>query len=156
MLLRFALSTALVLAAAPALAQPPAGAAPPATAAPPYQPSPAEISAIQQTAQGFGTCISGGIGNVPDSATPEAGAAGVLAGCAAQRQALVQALEAMFANMPAAQRTAGHAQMERQLGEAQTQVADAIRQHRAAAAAAAASPTPAPPAPAAPATPPPH
>jgi hypothetical protein len=154
MQLRFALSTFMMLAGAPALAQPPAGTAPPAGAAAagqpaqPPQPSPAEIGAIQQAGQGFGTCISGGIQNVPDSATPEAGAAGVMAGCAAQRQALVQAVEAMLANMPEPQRTEGHAQMESQLGEAQTQVADAIRQHRAAAAAPAAS--------APPATPPPH
>jgi hypothetical protein len=154
MQLRFALTTFMMLAGAPALAQPPAGTAPPAGAAAagqPPQPSPAEIAAIQQAGQGFGTCISGGIPNVPDSATPEAGAAGVMAGCAAQRQALVQAVEAMLANMPEPQRTEGHAQMESQLGEAQTQVADAIRQHRAAAAAPPASATPATPA-----TPPPH
>ena len=160
--LKLALSTALFLAAAPALAQPPAAAAPPSggAAAQPAQPqpSPAQIAAIQTSGQAFGTCISGGIANVPATATPEAGATTVLAGCAAQRQALVTAVEAMLDTMPADQKAAAHAQMESQLAEVPTQVANGIRQQRAAAAAAAAAPaTPTPSTtPAAPATPTPH
>jgi hypothetical protein len=145
MILKFGFSAALLLAAAPVLAQPPAGgtATPPAQ---PAQPSPAEVSAIQTAAQAFGTCVSGGVQSVPASATPEAGATGVLAGCATQRQALVQAVETMIGNMPAAQRAAAHAQMESRLGEVPTQIADGIRQQRAAAAAPATpAPTPAAP-----------
>jgi hypothetical protein len=152
MISKFALSAALLFAAAPALAQAPAGgtAAQPAQ---PAQPSPAAIAAVQQAAQGFGTCVSGGMQSVPASDTPEAGATTVLGGCAAQRQAMVQAAEALVASLPADQQTAAHAQMESQLGQIPAQVADGIRQMRAAAAAAA----PASPAtPAAPATPPPH
>lgn len=166
MILKFGLSTALLLAAAPVLAQPPAGGTQPSGGdaatqpAQPGQPSPAEIAAIQQAAQAFGTCVSGGVQSVPASATPEAGAASVIAGCATQRQTLVQVVEAMIANMPAEQRTTAHAQMESQLATVPTQIADGIRQQRAAAVAAAAAPAPAAPAapsaPAAPATPPPH
>jgi hypothetical protein len=163
MILKFGVPAALLLAATPALAQPPAGGTPPsggtaaAQPAQPAQPSPAEIAAIQQSAQAFGTCVSGGVASVPASATPEAGAASVLSGCATQRQALVQAVEAMIANMPAERRTEAHAQLESQLATVPTQIADGIRQQRAAAAAAAATPAPtAPSTPAAPATPPPH
>src|SRR3954453_6755455 len=70
MISKFALSAALFFAAAPALAQAPAGGA---AAAQPPQPSPAAIAAIQQAAQIFGTCVSGGMQSVPASATPEAG-----------------------------------------------------------------------------------
>jgi hypothetical protein len=151
MSLKFGLSAILLLAAAPALAQPPAGGT---AATQPAQPSPAAIAAIQTAAQAFGTCVSGGMQNVPASATPEAGAAGVLGGCAAQRQALVQAAEAMIATMPADQQAAAHVQMTSQLGGIETRVADGIRQQRAAAAAGAAPASSSTPA--APATPPPH
>jgi len=150
MTLKFALSAVVFLAAAPALAQPPAAGG---AAAQPAQPSPAAIAAIQTAGQAFGTCVSGGMQNVPASATPEAGAAGVLSGCAAQRTALVQAVEAMIATMPADQAAAARAQMDSQLGQVPTQLADGIRQQRAAAAAAAAAPAATP---ATPATPPPH
>jgi hypothetical protein len=158
--LKFALSAALFLAAAPTLAQPPAAATPPAGGAAtqpaqPPQPSPAQIAAIQQSGQAFGTCISGGVANVPATATPEAGATTVLAGCATQRQALVTAVEAMLDTLPADQKAAAHAQLESRLAEVPAQVADGIRQQRAAAAAAAAAPATSS-APAAPATPPPH
>ena len=147
MTFKLALSAILFAAAAPALAQPPAAGA----AAQPAQPSPAAIAAIQSAAQAFGTCVQGGMQSVPATATPEAGAAGVLGGCASQRQTLVQAAEAMIATLPADQQTAAHAQMESQLGAIPTQLADGIRQQRAAAAAPAASA-----APATPATPAPH
>jgi len=146
MSLKFGLSFILLLAAAPALAQPPAGGSGATQPAQPAQPSPAQIAAIQTAAQAFGTCVSGGMQNVPASATPEAGAAGVLGACATQRTALVQAAEAMIATMPADQQAAAHAQMTSQLGGVEAQVADGIRQQRAAAASAAT--------PAAPSTPP--
>ena len=143
---RIAFSAALLLAAAPALAQQPATTAQqpaqPAPAASAAQPSAAEIAAIQTGAQAFGICVQSGVQSVPASATPEAGAASVQATCATQRQALVHAVEAMLANMPEPQRTQGHAQMESQLAQVPTQIADAIRAQRAAAAAPA-TPTPA-------------
>jgi hypothetical protein len=152
MISKFMLSAALSFAAAPALAQAPAGGTAAAQPAQPAQPSPAAIAAIQQAAQIFGTCVSGGMQSLPASATPEAGAATVLGGCAAPRQAMVQAAEALVAGLPADQQTEAHAQMESQLAQIPAQVADGIRQMRAAAAAAPASPA----TPAAPATPPPH
>jgi hypothetical protein len=156
MILKFGFSAALLLAAAPVLAQPPAGGTAPAGGAAaaqpaqPAQPSPAAVNAIQTAAQAFGTCVSSGVQSVPASATPEAGAATVLGGCATQRQALVQAVESMIATMPADQQAAAHAQMASQLGSVQGQIADGIRQQRAAAAAPA---TPAPTTPTTPAAP---
>lgn len=151
MISKFALSAAVFFAAAPALAQAPAGGTAAVQPAQPAQPSPAAIAAIQQAAQIFGTCVSGGMQSLPASATPEAGAATVLGGCAAPRQAMVQAAEALVASLPADQQSAAHAQMESQLAQLPAQVADGIRQMRAAAAAPASPATPA-----APATPPPH
>jgi hypothetical protein len=148
MILKFGISAALALTAAPAFAQAPAGGAA-AQPAQPAQPSPAEISAIQTAAQAFGTCVSGGIHGVPASVTPEAGATTVMGSCANQQHALVQAVEGMIANMPAEQRTEAHARMESQLAGVPTQIAEGIRQQRAAAAAAATPTTP----PAAPTTP---
>jgi hypothetical protein len=149
--LRLGLSAILLLAAAPAFTQPPASGSAATQPAQPPQPSPAEMNAIQTAAQAFGTCVSLGVQGVPATATPEAGAASALAGCATQQQALVQAVEAMIANMPAEQRAAARAHMESQLAQVPAEVADGIRQGRAAAAAPASPATPA-----APATPPPH
>jgi len=156
-----ALPLALILAAAPALAQQPSGATPPAggtatqaapPAAEPFRPSPEIIAAIQQAAQAFGNCVNAGVGGLPASATPEAGAATVLAGCSAQHQSLVQAAEAMIASMPEDQRADGHAQLESQMSQVPGRIADGIRQSRAAAAAAASTPAPTTPAAPAPAT----
>jgi hypothetical protein len=146
---KFALSSILLLAALPAAAQPPAAAPPAPPAAPSTAPpelSPELKAAIQRTATAFSQCISGGIQNAPASATPEAAAAAVMSGCATQRAELTQSVEAAFAIMPEAQRTEAHTEFETQMGQAETQIATAIRQQRAAAAA--------PAIPSAPATPP--
>ena len=135
---------ALALAGAPALGQPPAAPAPPPPGAAPTGPQ----AALQQAATAFSHCISAGIQNVDAAATPEAGAAGVMSGCAAQRQQLDQAVDGMIATAPQDQQAAAHAQYQSQIGDAQAQIAAAIRQQRAAPAA--------PPTPATPATPPPH
>jgi len=160
MSLKVALPLFLVLTAAPALAQPPSGTTPPAAqAAPPaeaFRPSPEIVSAIQQAAQAFGTCVTAGVQNLPASTAAEAGAASILAGCGTQRQALVQAAEAMIASMPEDQRAAAHAQLESQLGQIEPQIIQGISQSRAAAAAAPPAPATPAPAPATPATPPPH
>ena len=156
-----ALPLALILAAAPALAQQPSGTTPPASGgtaaqtAPPteaFRPSPEIVAAIQQAALAFGNCVNAGVQGLPASATAEAGAATVLAGCSAQHQSLVQAAEAMIASMPEDQRADGHAQLESQMSQVPGRIADGIRQSRAAAAAAAAAPAPAG-TPATPATP---
>jgi hypothetical protein len=145
MFLNFALSSILLLAALPAAAQPPAAAPPTAQPVQPPGPQlPPELqAAIQRTATAFSQCISTGIQNAPASATPEAAAAAVMSGCATQRAELTQSVEAAFATMPEAQRTQAHTEYETQMGQAETEIAAAIRRSRAA-----------PSAPAAPATPP--
>jgi len=144
MLSRFALFTALALGAVPALAQPPAtapsGGATAAPAQPQYQPPPEDVSAIQQAAQAFGTCVQTGVVGVPATMTPDAGASSVLAGCASQLQSLRQAAETMIGHMPENMRAAAHAQLEGQLSVVPVQVAAGITQQRAAAAAQPAAP----------------
>jgi hypothetical protein len=143
MSLKFTFATVLLLAAAPALAQPPAASsAPPATA-----PASGPGAAIQPAAMAFSACLSTGAQHVDAALTPEAGATSVLNACAAQRQALDQAVEAMLATLPADQQAGGRAQYQSQLAAVPTRLADGIRQGRAAAAAPA---TPAPATPAAP------
>jgi hypothetical protein len=127
MSLKFGICAVLLLAASPTAAQPPA-ATPPA-------PQPAvptgQQADLQRAAMAFGQCVSAGIHNVSASTTPEAGAAAVLGGCTAQRAALAQSVDAMIAAAPEDKRAAGHAQFESQMGQAQAQIADAIRQSRA-------------------------
>lgn len=138
MSLKTGLFAVLLLTASPIAAQPPA-----AGPAPQPVPNPAQIAAqadIQRTATAFGQCVSAGIQNVSASVTPEAGAAAVLGGCAAQRGALNQSAEALIAIVPADQRAAAHAQFDSQMGQVQTRIAEAIRQHRAAPTAPAPSP----------------
>jgi len=123
-MLKFGLSAALLLAAVPALAQPQGGAAP------------AGQAAIQQAAMAFGQCVQTGVQGLAATVTPQAGATAVLGGCSTQRQALVQAAEAMIATLPAEQQAAARQQMTSQLGGIETQIAAAITRMRAAPAAA--------------------
>jgi hypothetical protein len=136
MSLKFALSAMLFAAALPAVAQPPASSAPPSAA--PANPG----AAIQPAAMAFGQCLQTGMQSVPATVTPEAGATAVLGGCGTQRSALVAAVEAMLATLPADQQAQGRAQLESRLGEVPTQLAEGIRQQRAAAAAPATPATP--------------
>ena len=136
MSLKFGLSAVLLLAASPIAAQPPAAA--PAPQAAPTGPE----AAIQRTAMAFGQCISAGIQGLSATVTPEAGATAVLNGCAAQRGDLTRSVDAMIATIPEDQRAAAHTQFESQMGQAQTQIAAAIRQRRATPAAPAAPATP--------------
>jgi hypothetical protein len=142
MSLKFGLSAILLLAAAPALAQTGGGVPAETTPAAPAQPSPALASAIQTAAQAFGTCVQTGMQGAPATATPDAAATSVLAGCSAQRAGLVQAVSTMIASLPADQRAEAQAQADSQLAEAQihSQIVNAITQHRAAPAAAPAQP----------------
>jgi hypothetical protein len=135
MSLKFALAAVLFAAALPAVAQPPA-ASPPSAA-----PNPG--AAIQPAAMAFGQCLQTGMQSVPATLTPEAGANAVIGGCSTQRAALVNAVEAMLATLPADQQAQGRAQLQSRLGEVPTQLAEGIRQQRAAAAAPA-TPAPAP------------
>jgi hypothetical protein len=139
MSLKFGLFAALLLAASAAAAQPPAAGPASPQPAPPAGPQ----AAIQQAGMAFGQCISAAIQSVPASLTPEAGAASVMAGCATQRGELDRSVDAMIATIPETERATAHAQYQSQIGQAETQIADAIRQRRVA-----------PPAPATPATPP--
>jgi pyruvate dehydrogenase E2 component (dihydrolipoamide acetyltransferase) len=130
--------------AQPAPAQPapaPAPAAPPAPAGPP----PEALAPIQQAGMAFGQCVQAGVQAVPATVTPEAGATSVLGGCAPQRQALEQAVNALLATLPAEQRAAGQERLRSELGGIQGQVAAAIQARRTPAPAPAApAPTPAP------------
>ena len=142
MFLKFLPAAALLLAAAPALAQPPAASSsqPPAAASQPSSAQSAAAAAIQPAAMAFGQCLQTGMQSVPATVTPEAGATAVLGGCGTQRSALVAAVEAMLATLPADQQAQGRAQLDSRLGAVPAQLADAIRQSRAAAAAPAATP----------------
>ena len=124
----------LCVAAVPAFAQ---AQTTPAPAGPP----PEAMAAIQTAAQAFGQCVQTGAQAVPASVTPEAGATTVLAACSTQKSTLEQAVRALLATLPAEQRTAGEAQLNAQIAAVPGQIADGIRQSRAAPAPAA---TPAP------------
>jgi 2-oxoglutarate dehydrogenase E2 component (dihydrolipoamide succinyltransferase) len=136
---RFPILAVLCLATLPAaaLAQPAPAQPAPAPAAP-AGPPPAAMAAIQQAGMAFAQCIQTGIPAVPATVTPEAGAASVLGGCAPQRQALEQAVEAVLATAPEDRRTAGRERLRSELGAVEGQIVAAIRARR----------TPAPPTPA--------
>ena len=140
MLRRISVLAAVLLAAGPAVAQNEAAPAPSAPAGPP----PEAMAAIQTAAAAFGQCVQAGVDAVPATVTPEDGATTVLTGCAAQKQAVQQAVRTLLATLPAEQRPAGEAQLASQLTSLPTQVADGIRQSRAAPPAASATPAPAP------------
>jgi len=145
---RFPILAVLCLTALPAaaLAQPaPAQPAPaPAPAAPAGAP-PAAVTAVQQAGMAFGQCVQTGVQAVPATVTPEAGATGVLGGCAPQRQTLEQAVNALLATLPEDQRAAGQERLRAELGGIQGQVIAAIQARRTPAAPAAVpAPTPAP------------
>ena len=115
----------LFVAAAPAFAQN-------TTTPAPAGPSQEAITAIQTAAAAFGQCVQAGTAAVPAAVTPEAGATTVLAGCSAQKQAIEQAVRALLATLPAEQRAAGEAQLAAQIAGVPGQIADGIRQSRAA------------------------
>lgn len=124
-MLKYGLSAALLVAALPAFAQPA-----PAPAAPSGPPA-----AIQQAAQAFGECVGNGMTGLAATVTPEAGAASVLGTCSTQRDALVQAAEAFINTLPEPQRGQAMTQMRADLGGVEGDIAEAIRQRRAAPAA---------------------
>lgn len=123
---------ALCLAAVPAFAQ----TQPAPAQATPAGPPPEAMAAVQQAGMAFGQCVQSGVPGVPATMTPEAGATSVVNACATQRQALMQAAQALIATLPEAQRAMAEEHLRTQLGGIETQVADGIRQMRAAPAAA--------------------
>ncbi len=134
-MLKTGLSALLVLTASAAVAQP--AQTPPAAGAPAQQQQIVPPPAFMQTAEAFGQCVEGAIEQVPASATPEAGAAQALAGCATQKAAMETQFEAWVASdsFPAAGRDMARQQFRTQVGGAEAQIANAIRQQRAAPAA---------------------
>jgi len=104
--------------------EPPAGMTPPASF----------ISA----AQGLGQCIQTAVGAVPVSATPEVAAAQAVAGCASQKAALETQFETWVASpaFPVEGRAIAREQFRTEMGKMNAEIAEGIRQGRAAAAAA--------------------
>ena len=139
-MLRFSALALLCLAATPALAQNQAAPAQsaPAAAQAPAGPPPEAVAAVQAAASTFGQCIQTGVMGVPATVTPEAGATTVIAGCTTQRQSVEQAVQALIATLPEAQRPMALEQMRTQLASLPAQVAAGIQQMRGASAAAAA------------------
>ena len=129
-MLKYGLSAALLVAALPAFAQP----APPfrTEGAPPMAPN----AEIQQAGQAFGECLGSGMRGLAATVTPEAGAAGIVGACTAQRDALVQAAEAFITTLPEARRSQALTQMRAEIGGIEADIAGAIRSQRAAQAAA--------------------
>jgi hypothetical protein len=115
---------ALLLGAMPAVAQGQPAPPPPVAAS-------SQEAALRDAAAAFGQCVSSGIRGVAATVTPEAGTAGILAGCSAQRDQLAQAAEALIATLPAEQQAAAREHARTGLAQAETQIADAIRQQRA-------------------------
>jgi len=128
---------ALCLAAVPAFAQNQTTPAPAAPAGPP----PEAIAAIQQAAMAFGQCVNTGAQGVAATVTPEAGAASVMSSCSTQLQALEGAANALIATLPEEQRAGAQAQLRSRVGGAEAEIANGIRQARAA---PATTPAPAP------------
>ena len=138
MSLKVAFATALLLTAAPVLAQPPAASSSPPASPPATGPA----AAIQPAAMAYSQCLSTGAQHVDAAVTPEAAATAVMNGCAGQKTALDQAVEGMLATLPADQQAAGRAQYQSQLATVPTQLADGIRNSRAAPATPATPATP--------------
>ena len=142
-MLKTAFTAALFVAASAATAQPPQTPPPAAAPAAPQQqvtPPPA----FMQAAQAFGQCVEGASSQLPATVTPEAAAAQALAACAAQKTAIETQFEAWVASdsFPAEGRDIARTQFRSQFAQAEGQIADAIRQRRAAAATPAPAPTP--------------
>ena len=84
-----------------------------------------------------GQCVSADVQTIEPSLAPEAGATSVLEGCSTRRAQLEQAVGAPIAALPEEQKTAAKEHLRTQMGQAEAQIAAAIRQQRSAAAAAA-------------------
>lgn len=134
----FGLAAALLLSAAPALAQDAAAPAAPAPApapsqapaSPPAQPErapSAQEAAVMQAATAFGECVSEGVVALAADVAPDAGAATVLGGCAAQKTALEQSVDALIDTLPADRQAAAREHARTQMSEVPADIAAAIR-----------------------------
>ena len=116
-------------------------------AAPPT-PAPADQQAIQAAGQAFGQCISTKMASAPATGTPEAAADAVWAMCGSQWAALETAVNKIVANAAPDKQALAHQQMLGGVAQGKAQIADGIRQMRAAhAAPPSTGATPAPAAP---------
>lgn len=150
-MLKFGLFTALLVTAAAVQAQPATTPPPSVTATTPVPPpAPAQPQqqvtpppAFIQAATALGQCLQGAAGQVPATTSPEAGATQVLAACTTQQTTLETQFEAWVASdaFPAEGRDMARQQFRAQLGQAEAQVANAIRQQRAAPVAPAPTPS---------------
>lgn len=114
-------------------------------AAPPA-PAPADQQAIQAAGQAFGQCVSAKIASAPATGTPEAAADAVWAMCGTQWATLETAVNKIVANAAPDQQALAHEQMLGGVAQGKAQIAEGIRQMRAAhAAAPTTSATPTPP-----------
>lgn len=114
----------------------------PATPAPaPADPARAAASAkIQAAAQAFSACLGPKVVAVPATVTPEQGADSVLAACKTEQTAIETSVGTAVANLPADRQAAARKQLTDSMAIARTQIADGIRQMRAATPPAAAKP----------------
>ncbi|MFD1786936.1 hypothetical protein ACFSC3_05050 [Sphingomonas floccifaciens] len=103
-----------------------------APAAPATPPAPAAQNPIQSAAMAFSACLGPKVAAVPASMTPEQGADSALAGCKTQQDALRAAVETVIAAAPAEQQAMARTQVDQGMAQARTQIADSIRQKRAA------------------------
>ena len=129
-MLKTGLSALLLVAATAAAAQP--ATTPPANQAPAQQQRPAPPPAFIAAAEEFGRCGEGGVEQTPATVTPEATAAQAIAACSTQKAALETEFEAWVAgpDFPEANRDMARQQFRSQIGTAEAQLAEQIRQQR--------------------------
>lgn len=141
-MLKTGLSATLFMAASAAVAQP-AQTPPTANAAPAQQQQVVPPPAFIQAAEAFGQCVESASSRIPATVTPEATAAQALVACAAQKTAIETQFEAWVASdaFPAGGRDIARQQFRSQFAQAEGQIANAIRQQRAAPAAPAPPPS---------------
>ena len=98
----------------------------------PAQPEAVSVAAnaMQQANIAFAQCARTGIGNVPDSVSPEAGAARIMVDCSAQRDEVERAAYALVAALPENQHMIGEQQARTQIAAIESQIASAIRERR--------------------------
>lgn len=106
-------------------------------------PAPADQQAIQAAGRAFGQCISAKMASAPATGTPEAAADAVWAMCGSQWATLETAVNKIVATAAPDKQALAHQQMLGGVAQGKAQIADGIRQMRAAhAAAPTATPTP--------------
>ena len=87
---------------------------------------------IGAASQAFAACLQPAAAAVPASQTPEQGADTALAACATEKTALEAAVNEMIAIAPVEQQSTARQKLADSMARARTQIADGIRQYRAA------------------------